>query len=558
MRTSWTLALILSTSYAITCPPRVRRPWGSLTTDEQQLYVNAVALAMQKGYHHKFVEVHDEVEGVYEAHSCTFFYWHRKFLLAYETMLRSLGDQYSCITIPYWDYATLSDGFQANTCTDFASCASSLHEAFGGSKAGKGINATINGDPITADSCVSNFPLNNFCESSKAYDTNTCMKCLPRNDWSTSVVPAELNAQSIANQILGSKSVNDCNDGVQLGSHNMLHFNLGGAMASFESPADPVFYIHHSTVDLMHRIFYKCNVGRPLADVELANPDVYIANNERLWPTCPRWWSDNTNIKPSDTVTFKVGQFDAALTITDDPSSPLYPFFKGLPNQYYQYIDADALGNFSYSYVYAGRLADLFVNCTLTPGLVVNSSIAPIYQPPTPTPAPTPAPTRAVPKAVPRTNAPTLAPTTKTTSMLETIVYLDEASERHGNVKRIYKYENRVYERPRKVGELKEMTWAEAINSNAKYHGVKDEEMSTQIELILCMHHHECHGGCYDFDKDFKKAFHPKGPPRCARLVKDLYHGAHQIRIPNWRALTHKHFPCVEEAPPSIAAVVEM
>ena len=35
----------------------------------------------------------------------SFYAWHRKFLLEFENMLRSLDPKFECITIPYWDWA---------------------------------------------------------------------------------------------------------------------------------------------------------------------------------------------------------------------------------------------------------------------------------------------------------------------------------------------------------------------------------------------------------------------------------------------------------------------
>jgi len=34
-----------------------------------------------------------------------FYAWHRKFLLEFENMLRSLDPKFKCVTIPYWDWA---------------------------------------------------------------------------------------------------------------------------------------------------------------------------------------------------------------------------------------------------------------------------------------------------------------------------------------------------------------------------------------------------------------------------------------------------------------------
>ncbi|KAG6948281.1 hypothetical protein JG687_00015575 [Phytophthora cactorum] len=70
--------------------PRVRRSWDTYTATEKSLYLEAVGIAMDKGLHQKFVQVHTEYMSEKEAHgNCMFIYWHRILLLGYENMLRN-------------------------------------------------------------------------------------------------------------------------------------------------------------------------------------------------------------------------------------------------------------------------------------------------------------------------------------------------------------------------------------------------------------------------------------------------------------------------------------
>ncbi|KAF0712876.1 hypothetical protein As57867_004608, partial [Aphanomyces stellatus] len=93
------------TSAPIPTCARVRKSWEAMTTTEKDTYLSAIALAMDNGMYQKFVWVHQETMSNREAHrTCVFLFWHRKFLLAFENMLRSLGDRYKCVTLPYWDY----------------------------------------------------------------------------------------------------------------------------------------------------------------------------------------------------------------------------------------------------------------------------------------------------------------------------------------------------------------------------------------------------------------------------------------------------------------------
>ncbi|KAF0703621.1 hypothetical protein As57867_007563, partial [Aphanomyces stellatus] len=116
---------------------RVRKSWDSMTADEQATYVSAIGLAMDKGLYQKFVYIHQEQMSNREAHgTCVFLFWHRKYLLGFENMLRSLGDRYKCLTLPYWDYVQHYSTMQkTRNCNSIESC-SPVTKALGGSTQG--------------------------------------------------------------------------------------------------------------------------------------------------------------------------------------------------------------------------------------------------------------------------------------------------------------------------------------------------------------------------------------------------------------------------------------
>ncbi|RHZ40428.1 hypothetical protein DYB26_015710, partial [Aphanomyces astaci] len=120
--------------------PRIRKSWDTLTAAEKETFVSALEIAMDRGLYQKFVLIHQEQMGNREAHgTCVFLFWHRKFLLGFENMLRSLGGQYKCLTLPYWDYvqnyATMQNTPQAQRCTSIETCAP-IATGLGGSTQG--------------------------------------------------------------------------------------------------------------------------------------------------------------------------------------------------------------------------------------------------------------------------------------------------------------------------------------------------------------------------------------------------------------------------------------
>jgi tyrosinase len=119
---------------------RVRKDWNDLREDERTLYLQAVNALKSSGIYDHFVTTHALPSNKDYAHGTSgFLPWHRKctlpviatfgctldspartqanqgssqstracarYLLEYENALRAQGDQYTCVTVPYWDWA---------------------------------------------------------------------------------------------------------------------------------------------------------------------------------------------------------------------------------------------------------------------------------------------------------------------------------------------------------------------------------------------------------------------------------------------------------------------
>ncbi|KDO17665.1 hypothetical protein SPRG_16939 [Saprolegnia parasitica CBS 223.65] len=347
MRASYLLTILLMVAAVAwaettqtTSPPRVRRAWSQYSRIEKDTYISAVALAMQKGLHHRFMEVHMEPSSEREAHSCLFFYWHRAYLLAYENMLRSLGPQYSGITLPFWDYATIGANFIAGSCKNMLSCGSLLQD-FGGSlpRGPAGIMTyKVNGEVIQSDNCIKSNLTSGFCQSTSAFINKSCLGCMPRNDWSRVAVPPDVNVLSVYNNILGTvaPTLAGVTSGVQYGTHNMVHAVLNAVMGTFASPADPVFYAHHAMADALHTIYYNCVVA--------SKPPINKGADARTWSSCRNLMGrGNSGTQP------------ASVWLS---SHPLNPYFAGIPKLYTGYTDTTKIGANSYTYNFTGTMLD--------------------------------------------------------------------------------------------------------------------------------------------------------------------------------------------------------
>lgn len=249
-----------------TCGPRVRHAWGTLSTPDKQLYLDAVMKAMATGHHTLFLEVHADAASGNEAHmTCGMLYWHRRFILAYENMLRSLEPRFACLTIPYWDYYSDFAKRAAGFCTTLEGCSTFLSE-FGGSTGPVSTYYTPDGVALSS-SCVSTgvppgtvlsstngtatsnftvetkFSMTNFCQNSSA-SGNACWKCMPRGAWTTTAFPSGFGYSSLAKLISTSFGFSNFAQNLHFITHNAIHNSAGSIMATLSTSADPIFYNH--------------------------------------------------------------------------------------------------------------------------------------------------------------------------------------------------------------------------------------------------------------------------------------------------------------------------
>ncbi|KAF1322862.1 hypothetical protein FI667_g10925, partial [Globisporangium splendens] len=337
--------------------PRVRRAWGTLSSSEKQLYLDAVMAAMSSGNHALFLGIHSDTVSGNEGHrTCGMLYWHRRFILAYENMLWSLETWFACLTIPYWDYYTDYVKKATSLCNTFENCSMILSE-FGGS-AGPASTKSIGGIALTGN-CVdgsqvspslnltTNFSLSNFCQSSSVSGTD-CWKCVPRDNWAAKVFPSGFSLASLARLIsvvtAPTQPFSNFAQNLHCGVHNTIHNTAGSTMATLWTSADPIFYNHHSTIDLIHQMWYDCQVKRTMTEYEKRN-SIYAFQQCGLTTAdvCP---TVNATITQYLTITNSTGSF----RVRADDHPLLGPFFSPLPTEYWQYVSGRDLGAYSYTY----------------------------------------------------------------------------------------------------------------------------------------------------------------------------------------------------------------
>ncbi|CAK4155700.1 unnamed protein product [Aphanomyces euteiches] len=316
---------------------RQRRSWNSLSPDDKEMYLSAVELAMHRGLFAEFEIVHaDEATNQQGYKSCGYFFWHRKFLLAYESMLRSLDPKYACLTLAYWDFTEDYLNFEHGKCKTIAEC-SSVTQDWGGSTNGIGRSK----DEID----VINRPMN----SSNGL-------AVLRGRWHEFAMP-NWTISTVQSALRGSSSIGNFSRQIETGMDATVRGNLKGSLAvNRGNSLDPLFFLHFATIDLVHSIFYHCNVEGLNLD------DQGQRTHPSSFESCSITTSNGktTAIEPTSEILFQ-----SAVNIYEEPfpisrNRGIGKFFTELPREYYKLADIRSLG---YSYDLTSSIGKLYSTC---------------------------------------------------------------------------------------------------------------------------------------------------------------------------------------------------
>ncbi|KAM0687793.1 hypothetical protein COBT_000958 [Conglomerata obtusa] len=186
-----------------------RKEIRDLTPAEWKYFKDSVLNIKKHGFFEDLSEIHSKVD-TYAHNHPRFLPWHRMFLLYFEELLQVVNkDPY--ITVPYWDW-TLD-------CED---------------------------------------PGSSFMFEENYWGFKTCFEmqfptvhCLKRNE--EEIDPFYNKAQ--LNRLINKKMTYDqFREAFELVPHAIVHFNVGGKdgdMSMMYSTNDPIFWHHHSFVDLL-------------------------------------------------------------------------------------------------------------------------------------------------------------------------------------------------------------------------------------------------------------------------------------------------------------------
>uniref|UniRef100_K3WTH8 Tyrosinase copper-binding domain-containing protein n=1 Tax=Globisporangium ultimum (strain ATCC 200006 / CBS 805.95 / DAOM BR144) TaxID=431595 RepID=K3WTH8_GLOUD len=296
--------------------------------------------------HYRFTEIHATKPTYDFAHgNCGFLLWHRKFLLAYENMLRAQGPSFKDVTLPYWNYFEDHDMnmFAGTSCNSIVTCSEFLAD-HGGSNSRypyrSDVNITSTGR--TRGFCVANGVTKSACASSFGSLSGACDGCIVRGDWSNEGVFFPISKLGISHSIekiaSGSEATTDPHDTLrkvlERGFHVDVHNTLNGTMSSTASPFDPVFFGHHGTIDLIQFVHNRCHYG---TNEDNRRFDVFTQCSVKTRGAFVPITSDTK-------ITMDYGDQPAE----DDPV--IGKFFAGIGSTYADFANPEELGNNSYRY----------------------------------------------------------------------------------------------------------------------------------------------------------------------------------------------------------------
>ncbi|GGU29854.1 tyrosinase family protein [Streptomyces lavendofoliae] len=229
----------------------VRKNQRDLTAAERRKFVGAVLELKRSGRYDDFVRTHvryysaDGDDDLRVAHMApSFLPWHRQYLLEFERALRSVDPT---VTVPYWDWTR-----------DNTPAASLWGEDFMGGNGRRGDHQVMTGPfaydrgdwPITVGVTESLFLTRDFGNPANPIDLPTARE-LSRATAETVYDSAPWDSTSRTGFRNALEGWTRAAGNARWRNHNRVHRWVGGLMLGGASVNDPVFWLHHSFIDLV-------------------------------------------------------------------------------------------------------------------------------------------------------------------------------------------------------------------------------------------------------------------------------------------------------------------
>ncbi|MEV6795136.1 tyrosinase family protein [Streptomyces sp. NPDC051320] len=271
-----------------------RKNQKHLTSAEKKRFVGAVLALKRSGQYDDFVRTHgkyyvpDGSRGPRVAHMApTFFPWHRRFVLEFERALQAVAPG---VTVPYWDWTV-----------DRSPAASLWADDFLGGNGRRGDQQVMTGPfayrqgnwEVRVGVTTRRFLTRNF--GRPADPVSLPSKADLARAIEQPVYDASPWDSTVAKGFRNTFEGWSVGGGPQWRNHNLVHRWVGGLMNSATSPNDPVFWLHHSFVDLVWDRWQRAHPHAGfLPKHELSSGDPQYGRVHSLDEPMPPW-----DVRPS-------------------------------------------------------------------------------------------------------------------------------------------------------------------------------------------------------------------------------------------------------------------
>ena len=268
------LILLLSISASeesYDCSHRYRRSWYSLTSDEQSLYISGYKKLRQNGKLSVISSTYNKLSVINKFQdSSLFFFIHEHFIYEFENAMRSLGNEYKCFSMPYWDF-TMDSGLERDEKPIF-------NTGIGGD--GDNINNyCIQSDNWNINDYWTPFAIN--CAQNEMNDDddndndNKC--CLKRSISKTQILPSSIE---IAFVIEHNDNFIDFSNDIHGYIDNVYAFFgssiFNAPMTNDMASEDPIYFLLASFIGYLRSIWTDCHDFDLIQQNQLQNyPEFY-------------------------------------------------------------------------------------------------------------------------------------------------------------------------------------------------------------------------------------------------------------------------------------------
>ena len=317
---------------------RLRKSWTGWSQAERSLYLSAVEEAIAQGFHQAMIKVHQDNKSELEAHgTCGFTLWHRRYVLVYENMLRSLKPEFKCVTVPFWNVMDDFNKQHDGECDNFIDC-SAILTGIGGVPTGQETRTYL--DNQRTGACYPGRPYLDYP------DDNGETGCMIRDDLTDTPVVGGASYVSLFSMITSNTDYSTFTRRLQNGIHNEVHATVGGTFGSFGAPADVLFYSWHSTVDMLHYIWHHCHLKAPINSTGISTS---VWNFNGANQECRLTKRAINGIDASLTVSSKIHMEADGMDVT--VHEKLKAMFADVGTTYGDYVDTRSLSaDYTYDY----------------------------------------------------------------------------------------------------------------------------------------------------------------------------------------------------------------